>query len=115
MDVEIITPHNIGGFDGVQHFSEEGYQDYAAKLYRLVERDFYSGTDTIDINPPHIVQAYFTDNNKNVLILEFDNTNPLTFNSDTTIGLDTYFLKDHFYFHNNNGTIDTGFVSNITV
>ncbi|NIU01745.1 MAG: T9SS type A sorting domain-containing protein [Nitrosopumilaceae archaeon] len=114
-DIEIITPHNIGGFDGVHH-DVPGYQNYAAKLYEMVARDFYGKVvDTVDIDPPNITNAHFIDANKDALVLEFTGTQSISFKEDTTIGPTTYFLKDHFYFHNSSGTIDTAIVDSIAV
>lgn len=112
-DIEIITPHNCGYFDGF-HFGVPGYYNYAEKLYCLVARDFYGSTDTVDIEPPDIQNAYFTSSEKNVLVLQFENAEKLTFRNDKRVGFTRYFMKDHFYFRNKDGTIDTAIVDSIT-
>ena len=119
-DVEIMTPHNIGSLFPYESgnrgfFGPDGYENYADLIFRQVGRDFYGLIDVIDVNPPNIKKAYFTDSLKNVLALEFFDADSIIFKSDTTIGSNTFSLKDHFYFNNADTTTDTALVDSMFV
>ena len=47
-----------------------GYEEFANRVYELVKRDFYSGTNEPDIETPMITKAYLID--ENTLIVETD-------------------------------------------
>ena len=110
---EIMTMHDLPGFDG-RHYSATGYDSLAFRHFRQIRRDFYGSSEVVDIDPPNISKAYFTDEQKNVLVLEFSNTNTLILQNDTTINSVKRYLKDYFYFHNASN-IDSFLVDSIQV
>jgi hypothetical protein len=119
-DVEIMTPHNIGSLFPQESgnrgfFGPDGYENYADLIFRQIGRDFYGLIDVIDVNPPNIKKAYFTDSSKNVLSLEFFDADSIIFKNDTTISSNTFSLKDHFYFNNADTTTDTALVDSMFV
>ena len=106
----IMTPFDLGGLiDGDLHFSPWGYEGFADRVFKQISRDFYNDLDVIDIDPPNIKQAFFTSPEKDVLVLEFENTTSLFWQNDTIIDGDRHFLKDYFYF-NDDTAIDTATV-----
>jgi len=95
-DTEIMTMHNLPGFNGA-HYTADGYDSLAFRLFRQIRRDFYNSSDVVDIDPPNISRAYFTDEQKDVLVLEFDNTSTLILQADSTVNSVIRYLKDYFY------------------
>ena len=57
-DISIMSTTNIPGNDGC-HYSSEGYQLFAERMYPLIARDFYGLEDTVRITPPNIQKAWF--------------------------------------------------------
>lgn len=114
-DTSIMVAYGIGDLvDNDQHFAPASYDKFANRIFRLIRRDFYGFTaDTVDIDPPRIIQAYFTTPSHNVFILKFNHANSLFWKNDTTIKGITYFLKDYFYFHNPDATVDTSIISSV--
>ncbi len=90
-DVEIMSTVGIHEHDGC-HYYLDGYYEMAYNISRLVARDFYAYTDTLDIKPPNILKAYYSSNH-NAINLIFDNTANLLWPADT-LG-ET--MKDYFY------------------
>ncbi len=70
-DVEIMSTCGVPGHDGT-HYNYQGYNTIAARIFPLVIRDFYGSTDTLNITPPKIVNAFFSSDLMNELIIEFD-------------------------------------------
>ncbi len=108
---EIMTANALRTLINNAHFDQHGYETYANRVYNQIRRDFYNATDTVEVDPPNITKAFFTSPQKDVLVLEFGNANLMVWQNDTTIGANTYFLKDYFYLHNSSGSIDTSIVS----
>lgn len=90
-DVEVMSTVGIHEHDGC-HYYLDGYYEMAINISRLVARDFYKYTDTLDIKPPNIVKAYYNANH-NAINLIFDNTANLIWPADT-LG-ET--MKDYLY------------------
>jgi len=111
-DIEILNGNDIGGFveDG-SHFHPSGYEKFAGRVLYQIGRDFYGDPDT-DINPANINNAYFTNTHKNVIVLDFTEVETLVWQNDTIIYGSTRRLKDYFYFHNADATIDSNIVDN---
>jgi hypothetical protein len=108
-DIEIMTAHGLGELVDEKHFYPSGYDRFAYRVFNQIERDFYNDPDT-DINPPNIINAYFTDSQKNVIVLDFTEVETLVWQNDTTIDGFTRRLKDYFYFHNDDATVDSNIV-----
>ncbi len=90
-DVELMSTVGIHEHDGC-HYYLDGYYEMATNICRLVARDFYSYTDTLDINPPNILKAYYMPGHS-AINLVFDNTANLLWPSDT-LGQT---MKDYIY------------------
>lgn len=96
-NVEVLAANAVQGYDGC-HFSQQGYEQLAGQLFRLAERDFYGGTDTVDISSPSLRQASFVDSARRTVLLEFaPSASHITSSADSLIvkGV-SYFLKDAF-------------------
>jgi hypothetical protein len=88
------------------HYTASGYRKSGHDLFRLIANDMYNGNYT-DINPPKIINAYFTNEYRTSITLEFDqSTSNLTwvnnYNEDFLLEGDTatkvvngYFIDDH--------------------
>ncbi len=96
-NIEVVAANAVQGYDGC-HFSQQGYEQLAGQIFRLTERDFYGGKDTIDIGSPSLRQASFTDSARRTVLLEFAPfASHITSSSDSLIvkGV-SYSLKDAF-------------------
>ena len=111
-DTEIMSANDIGGFStDFTHFTATGYKIIGDRIFGQIRRDFYGYEDTEDLDPPDISRAYFTDEKRNVLVLEFDNSTSLFWQKDTTINRTKRFMKDYFYLHTLTG-VDSFVVKN---
>ncbi len=54
------------------HFPAAGYAEFARLICPLVERDHYGKVPTTSITPPNLKLAYFANNKKDEIVLEFD-------------------------------------------
>lgn len=106
-DVEIMSTVALPGHDGL-HYHYNGYKMMAEWIYRLVARDFYESTDTLNISPPKIQKIFYSSGTQNEIVMVFDQT--VTWPEDT-LGAS---LKDYIYLVGDTyGTvIDSGFVQN---
>jgi len=64
------------------HFPIEGYAQFAKLIGPLVERDFYGKTPMASITAPNLKRAYFSNERRDELVLEFDQ--PVTWNDKLT-------------------------------
>lgn len=62
------------------HFPAAGYAEFARLIAPLVERDHYSKSPVASITPPNLRRAYFENEQKETLVLEFDQ--PVTWHAD---------------------------------
>lgn len=91
------------------HYKLEGYQQSGEELSKLIARDFYQSTDTLEINSPNIQKIYFTQK-KDSLILEFDKNQKMDFpkfpiSTSSKISTD---IKDYIYLNGKAGNIASG-------
>jgi hypothetical protein len=95
--VEVIAANAVQGYDGC-HFSQQGYEEFAGQVYRLVERDFYDGKDSINISSPNLRKAFFADTSRQTITLEFlPATSQITASSDSLLVNGVYrSLRDAF-------------------
>ena len=98
---EIMSANDIGGFEETyyKYFTAYGYETMAERYFGQIRRDFYGYNQTDDLNPPNISQAWFTNAQKNILVLEFAGTTNLFWQEDTTINGTQRLMKDYFYLH----------------
>ena len=72
-DIHIMTTEALASSDEPEHAHfvfTNGYEAFASRVYPLVKRDFYSGNNDVDMEPPMIIDAYLTDNT--TLVVETD-------------------------------------------
>jgi len=71
-DIHIMTTMALQQIDDDCHFAfTGGYEEFANRIYKLVNRDMYGGMGySSDIEPPMIKSAYLTDNT--TLVVETD-------------------------------------------
>ena len=82
------------------HFPPAGYAEFAALMCPLVERDNYGKIFTKPITPPNLKRAYYTNDKKNEIALEFDQ--PVTWKDS---------LASQFYLDGEKGKIASGSAS----
>jgi lysophospholipase L1-like esterase len=100
-----VSVMGINGHDGC-HFTTVGYSRIGDMVYRQVARDFYSSTDTIDIDPPNITKAYYRGTKKDEVVLEFSPKNSsLIVQKDTVVSGVVASLKDYIYLDNDTSRI----------
>lgn len=82
-NVSLVSANAVPGYDGC-HFSQQGYEAIAGQVYRLMERDFYNGKDTLDIVAPSLRNASFSDSTRRTVELLFSpSTSNITVSSDS--------------------------------
>jgi len=101
-ELELMSTVGVQGHDGC-HYNFNGYNETALNIFRLISRDFYHGTDTIDIEPPNIKSAAFITPERDRLRLIFEGSSNLVWPADT-LGRSLY---SYFYFD----TVTYGVVS----
>ncbi len=104
-EVSVMATNGLVGHDGC-HYNDDGYLQMASWIYPLLERDFYSRTDTVDIDAPDLLNAHYTDQNHAQIALEFDQ--PVIWPEDT-LGAS---MKDYFYLDGVEGLIENGYTMN---
>ncbi len=104
--VEVMSTCGVSGHDNC-HYDAFGYWHIADNIFRLVARDFYGSTDTVNIDPPDISRAIYGNSNNDVIILQFKNRNDLYLTPDTLISGKLRQLKDYFYLDNLSGGISS--------
>lgn len=61
MSTDGLVQYDEGGANGYCHFEYgNGYEDFANRIYELVDRDFYGGNNPDGIETPMITDAYLT-------------------------------------------------------
>jgi Carbohydrate esterase, sialic acid-specific acetylesterase len=81
-DIEVMSTVGLPGHDGC-HYKTEGYYEMALWLFRQLARDFYGSSDTIDIDPPTIRQAFYSTPQHDELRLVFDRATEVIWPDDT--------------------------------
>ena len=54
------------------HYPLAGWSEFARLIQPLIERDFYGKSPAASISPPNFRRAYFADNARDTIVLEFD-------------------------------------------
>lgn len=57
--------------DGI-HYGSSGYRQTGKELYRLIKMDLYNGEKNVDFKSPNILRAYYANEDKINVVLEFD-------------------------------------------
>nr|WP_295925441.1 sialate O-acetylesterase [uncultured Dyadobacter sp.] len=107
-DVTSIATVGTTGFDGL-HYNREGNIQGGAELSRLMLRDLYASTDTVNISSPSLKKAFYNSSEKKSLTLVFDEGQqlkyPEPYRHPNGPVLD---LKDFFYFDHQAGAVTAG-------
>lgn len=69
-DVRTISTVGIPYHDGC-HFTTQGYEIVAERVFNAVARDFYGSVDTVSIDGPNIARAFFTTMSRTEIALVF--------------------------------------------
>ncbi|MBS1551633.1 MAG: hypothetical protein JST15_06160 [Bacteroidetes bacterium] len=109
-DISLMSTAGFPNYDGC-HYSYSGYINLTDYVLKLVKKDFYNSTDTIDILPPDIKSAWFTNSQKKEIALLFNNSKISSWPADT-LGEK---MKDYFYLDGVTGIVSSGSVSGDTV
>jgi carbohydrate esterase-like sialic acid-specific acetylesterase len=91
-DVEIMSTVGLPGHDGC-HYTHEGYLAMAESIFPLLGHDFYGGESTSFITPPGITLACFSNSDKSVVCIEFDQE--IFLEQSKELNGKRYFLKDY--------------------
>ena len=95
-------------FDGL-HYGPEGYKQNGQEISRLIAKDFYHLTDTLNINSPSVKKAFYASEERKQLILVFDEGQQMVFpeaykfNNQVTLS-----MKDFFYLNGFAGSVNSG-------
>ena len=113
---EVIATIGNNGYDGA-HYTVDGYKKIASEVFRLVARDFYGSTDTLQINAPNFQKAYYSTVAKDEIILLFEDSQKMIWTPDSTYKQDNgtlrkYFMKDYIYLNNATDKVISGRAEN---
>lgn len=100
-----VSVMGINGHDGC-HYTTVGYTSIGDMVYKQVARDFYYSDDTVAIDPPNIVKAYYRTSSHDKLVLEFTSAGPsLIHTNDTVVNGISASLNDYFYLGDDTSTV----------
>lgn len=109
--VDIMSTTGVAGHDGC-HFSTEGYQEFAQRIFPYVSHRFYGEKHEYSVAPPKLLRAYYR--KKSEIILDFDQL--IRVESMHKVGGSTYHMKDQFFLRTaQNGAPHLGAVESIEV
>ena len=109
-DIHIMTTSALKQADesGNQYFDychflfTDGYEEFAKRIFELVQRDFYGGGSSAEIEPPMIMDAYLTNNTT------------LVIDTDALALLNNSVPISYFTLKNSDGSTSSTSISNIT-
>ncbi len=104
-DVEVMSTVGLVGHDGC-HYNDDGYLEMAQWLFRLLARDFYGSSDTLNIVAPDIRSVYYQDAGHQAIVIDYDV--PVTWPDDTlSASMENYFYLDDVF-----GKVQRGYTAN---
>jgi len=107
-DIANIATVGTTGFDGL-HYDRNGNKQSGVELSRLMLRDFYASTDTVNITSPNMKKVFYSSPEKKSLTLVFDQGQglkyPEPYKHPAGPLLD---LKDFFYLDHQAGAVTAG-------
>ncbi|MEO8666144.1 MAG: T9SS type A sorting domain-containing protein, partial [Ignavibacteria bacterium] len=115
-DVELFSTSGISQHYGC-HYGPDGYVELATFLIRNIAKQYYNGTDTVNIRPPNIKHAFYSDNRTKIKIL-FEGSRIQSWPADTVYGdvtIVNHSMKDYIYLDGVYGNISGGTVSGDTL
>lgn len=102
-DIRVLPSIGTQGFDGL-HYSDEGYNQNAQELTRLVGRDFYNSGDVDNIDAPNIQRVEYANKERTEINLLFNDRQELTW----TDRFENAQMKDYFYIDGRQGEVTAG-------
>lgn len=113
---ETIATIGNGGYDGA-YYSVDGHKKMATDVFKLVSRDFYGSTDTLQINSPNVQKAYYSNVAKDEITVLFEDSQKMVWLADSTYNQDDgtlrkYFMKDFIYLNNATDKVVSGRAEN---
>ena len=113
---EVIATVGNSGYDG-GHYTVDGYKKIASEVFRLVSRDFYGSTDTLQITSPNVQKVYYSTVAKDEITILFEDSQKMIWTPDSTYKKDDgtprkYFMKDYIYLNNATDKIISGRAEN---
>jgi hypothetical protein len=113
---EVISTIGNAGYDGA-HYTLDGYKRFANEAFRLVARDSYNSTDTLQITSPNVQKIYYGNVAKDEIVVIFENNQSMVWTADSTYkqddgNLKKYFMKDHIYLNNGTDKVLSGRAEN---
>ena len=113
---EVIATIGNTGFDGA-HYTVDGYKKIASEVFRLVSRDFYGATDTLQITSPNVQKVYYSTIAKDEITILFEDAQKMVWTADSTYKQDDgtlrkYFMKDYIYLNNATDKVISGRAEN---
>jgi Carbohydrate esterase, sialic acid-specific acetylesterase/Secretion system C-terminal sorting domain/Fibronectin type III domain len=113
---EVIATIGNSGYDG-GHYTVDGYKKIATDVFKLVSRDFYNSTDTIQITSPNVQKVYYSTIAKDEITILFEDAQKMVWTPDSTYKQDDgtpkkYFMKDYIYLNNATDKVISGRAEN---
>lgn len=110
-NVETIATVGTPGYDGI-HYDSKGHRQIAFEQYRLIARDFYGSTDTLQINSPDIKKVFYNAR-KDSITLVFDDQMKMVWKDSAyydglTNTVKVRPQKDYFYLDGQAGLFTAG-------
>lgn len=93
-NVQVVSSLGIGYYQNC-HYAYQGYKQLSEIIFKNFQADFYPSTisNTDNIRPPSIKEAFYTNSNNTQIGITFHNSNPTSIPSDT-LGIN---VKKYFY------------------
>ena len=113
---QVIATVGNSGYDGT-HYTVDGYKKVANDVFRLVARDFYGSTDTVQITSPNVQKIYYSTLAKDEITILFEENQKVIWTADSTYRQDDgllrkYFMKDYIYLNNATDKVISGRAEN---
>lgn len=106
--VVMHSSNGIGYFDGC-HYETNGYKMLGSQLFQLIARDFYSSTDTLGIQSPNLVKAFYSSPSHDEITLLFNSatTNTINIPADTVINGTPVSINDYISLDGQSGVVES--------
>jgi hypothetical protein len=111
-NVESVATVGTRDYDGI-HYADEGYRQLAFEQFRLLARDFYGSTDTLQIGSPDIKKVFYNARRDSVTLV-FEPSMQMVWRDSTYYNFATgektgsRFQKDAFLLANKAGQVVGG-------
>lgn len=113
---EVFATAGNSGYDG-GHYSIDGYKKIATDVFKLVARDFYGASDTLQITSPNVQKVFYSTVAKDEITILFEDSQKMIWTADSTYKQDDgtlrkYFMKDYIYLNNATDKVLSGRAEN---